>query len=979
MTSSSPKSLRELAKAWAAAGLSIVPVRADGSKAPAVSTWTELQDRILTNDEIDTLFEPGLGIAIIGGEISGNLEFLDFDIPKDENGDVLGECAFDAWMDCLDIDLLEIVSTMPMVKTPGGGVHLYYRCPEIEGNRKLAMKKNPPGTVPPYSTVVETRGRGGYVLAPGCPPECHPSGKTYELISGSFGGGGGGGDDGVPTITPEQRTKLFGAARSFDESDLSAKEARRRDPSLQPADQRDGNRPGDDYNRRANWSDILEPEGWTLAFTRRRDGAECWRRPGKPEREKGISATIREFEGLQLFHSFSSNSNPLPHDESITKFTAYTLFHHDGDYKNAARALGKLGYGEPPRRIQDLDAAVDGKRPDDIPWSDEDPGGREAKVSISDISIRDEHEAEALPFEIGGPSEFDVSVFHSEMDPLEVQLFEDQEKLEVEQEDRLQKEKMERREVQMARGPAYIVWRDHGDEPVRSYTKNKQIKTRVDRPRDTAWHIINDKFSHKGEIRSLHYQHGEFMHWSNARYRRLKSDDVRPKISNYLTYFAEWDGEDEDGASKYVAYKVRKVRVEEMLTMVKDMSHIDAEILDPSWLCDTSEIDGLPDAREIVCCKNGLLDIANRQLIDSTPAFYSFNNTEIEYDPEAPRPNAWLNFLEDTLDAESRTLLQEWFGYCLVQDTRLQKMLMVVGKPGSGKGTAMEILQSLVGGTTSCCSMEFDKLENQFSMSMALGKSVMIFPDARQSYGSGAKGVVGTLLSVSGEDAVFIDRKNMNPVTQKLNCRIVIVSNDVISLSDPSGALNRRMLWIKFPGFAGQSDPNLKERLLGEISGILNWAVEGWHKVRSTGQFTQPESAQDFIDVFQEQASPIKKFLEDMCTVGEGEKSPIGDFFNHWNIWRSVNGYKGKQSQAAFGKQLLSADMSIKKTRLRVDGKRAYLYTGISLNKDKIEEFIADSVGQKQWDNAKDDEARRNDADVLSILDYISKKEKSDK
>src|SRR5690606_5175253 len=163
MPSSSRKSLRKTAKRWAAAGLSIVPIRSDGSKAPAID-WTELQHRILTEEEIDEYFKPGLGIAVISGEISGNLEFLDFDIPKDENGnriatDAFGNasvCIFEAWLDCLDAELFEIVEKMPTVRTPGGGIHLYYRCDQLDGNQKLAMQKNPPGLIPGRSTIAET-------------------------------------------------------------------------------------------------------------------------------------------------------------------------------------------------------------------------------------------------------------------------------------------------------------------------------------------------------------------------------------------------------------------------------------------------------------------------------------------------------------------------------------------------------------------------------------------------------------------------------------------------------------------------------------------------------------------------------------------------------------------------------------------------------------------------------------------------------
>lgn len=978
MTPPSPKSLRETAKAWAAAGLSVVPIRADGSKAPAIESWRELQDRILTEEEIDQHFKPGLGIAIIAGEVSGNLEFLDFDVPKDKHGNAISECIFNAWLDCLDVELFELVQTMPSVRTPGGGAHLYYRCEYLEGNKKLAMQINPPGVEPSKSTIAETRGRGGYVLAPGCPAKCHPSGKLYKLVTGSFGGEGDG--EGVPVITPEQRAKIFASIRSFDQSDLAKKEARRKDPSIHPSSQRDGNRPGDDFNRRAKWEDILEPEGWTFAYHRRHDGAHCWRRPGKPERERGISATVRDIDGIELFHSFSSNSDPLPHDESITKFTAYTLFSHNGDYEAAARELGKQGYGEPPRRILELDTVVDGRRDDSVPWGDDAPPG--VTTRVEDASSFEEEAPEDLPFDEWSPAPFEASVLHSEMDPLEVHLHEDEEKLENDEIARKRKEKLQRRQVEMSKGPAYLVWRDYGDEPQRSLTKDGRIKTYVDRPRDTVWLMLKDIYSSPDGVRKIHYQNTEFMVWNGERYRALGADDIRPKISRQLSHFAEHKSEDEDGVHTYTPYKIRNVRMNEIVKTIQDMVHIDTEISDPCWLCDTDEED-LPDPREIVCCKNGLLDIANRELLPPTPALYSFNNTGIVYDPAAPEPKAWLAFLESSLDKDSQLLLQQWFGYCLVQDTRLQKMLMVVGKPGSGKGTAMAILRRLVG-DSSCCAMTFDKFDANFGLQNAIGKSLMIFPDARQNAKFDIKGsAVGAILSITGEDEIQIDRKNVAPVTRRLNTRLVVVSNEVMQLTDRSKALSRRMLWIKFPGHTRSSDPNLKKKLLSELSGILNWAVEGWAMVRSTGGFTQPQSAEQLRNAFEEQSSDIASFIEDMCVVGEDKVVEKVELVHHWNAWRISKGYR-KMGEAVFGKLLSSAVMRLEAKRRRVTGSgRKNFYIGIGLDAEKVTEYAEEYGGSSVWKDLlrtmTGGGKGGGSGDVLTIAEYLERNNKDKK
>jgi Bifunctional DNA primase/polymerase, N-terminal len=100
-----------------------------------------------------------------------------------------------------------------------------------------------------------------------------------------------------------------------------------------------GGRPGDDFNRRADWQAILLPHGWVPVY--HRSDMICWRRPGKRE---GQSATTN-FARSGLFHVFTSNAPPFEADTSYTPFSAYALLEHGGDFKAAARALQQEGYG----------------------------------------------------------------------------------------------------------------------------------------------------------------------------------------------------------------------------------------------------------------------------------------------------------------------------------------------------------------------------------------------------------------------------------------------------------------------------------------------------------------------------------------------------------------------------------------------------------------------------------------------------------
>ena len=161
-------SVLEIARRYVAGGLSVVPILADGSKRPAVP-WKALQQKRPTDAELVRWFGPEKhGLAIICGQVAGNLEVLDFDD---------GEACF-AWRDLVEAELPGLLGKLPVVSTPRGGFHVYYRLRNRPpGNQKLALRRG-------KETLIETRGEGGYVLAPGCPAACHPSGGLYVQVSG---------------------------------------------------------------------------------------------------------------------------------------------------------------------------------------------------------------------------------------------------------------------------------------------------------------------------------------------------------------------------------------------------------------------------------------------------------------------------------------------------------------------------------------------------------------------------------------------------------------------------------------------------------------------------------------------------------------------------------------------------------------------------------------------------------------------------
>jgi hypothetical protein len=97
---------------------------------------------------------------------------------------------------------------------------------------------------------------------------------------------------------------------------------------------RRGDRPGDQFNARTTWAQLLEPYGWRRLFAK--GEVTVWKRPGKDR--PGGSATTN-FGGSDLFYPFSSNAAPFEPETAYPKFAANALLQHGGEFGAAAREL----------------------------------------------------------------------------------------------------------------------------------------------------------------------------------------------------------------------------------------------------------------------------------------------------------------------------------------------------------------------------------------------------------------------------------------------------------------------------------------------------------------------------------------------------------------------------------------------------------------------------------------------------------------
>jgi putative DNA primase/helicase len=436
-----------------------------------------------------------------------------------------------------------------------------------------------------------------------------------------------------------------------------------------------------------------------------------------------------------------------------------------------------------------------------------------------------------------------------------------------------------------------------------------------------AARFVND------DHRLLHRHRGTFWRFQASHYAFADQETVRAEVWTFLEQ-AQRRGQD----NKLVPFKPNRARVSDVLDALASACSLDNRIDPPTWLNGANE---LPAAAEMLPLANGLLHLPSGELYPLTPDYFGLTASDVAFDPDASDPQHWLAFLGDLFETDVQAIatLQDWFGYALSPETSQHKILFIVGPRRSGKGTIARVLTALIG-RDSVANPTLASLQTPFGLAPLIGKTLAFITDARLGSRSDQAAITERLLSISGEDALTIDRKHIDAWTGRLPTRFAILTNELPRISDTSGALvGRLVVLVLMQSFYGREDPGLTARLLTELPGILNWALHGYRRLRQRGFFIQPESAKEAVEQLEMLASPIKAFIQDRCNVKPGLTVPVELLYQTWKLWCDTVGRKPGTKQT-FGRDLRTAVPSLRTTRPRDGDDRHRVYEGITLKEE---------------------------------------------
>jgi putative DNA primase/helicase len=484
--------------------------------------------------------------------------------------------------------------------------------------------------------------------------------------------------------------------------------------------------------------------------------------------------------------------------------------------------------------------------------------------------------------------------------------------------------------------------------PASATAKNTNVKLAPDDPHRLGRLFLKKHCRHEGR-RTLVYHRGEFHVWEGSAYRPFPDHEVNGHTGNVsrnefdrlnklaIELWEKRGRTDEKGkpCGPPLARKVGTRLIGDIAQALRGETILPETIEPPAWLIDNPpfpEADVLPTSNALVHLPSWVGGKA-AAIHKPTPSFFCPYALDYGFNPKAPEPTAWLDFLDSVWphDGESQLCLQEWAGYLLTLDTRQQKIGVFIGPPRSGRGTISRVFSGLIG-AQNVANPSLAGLGSLFGASSLIGRPLAVVADARQSNRSDWALALERLLNISGEDSMTIPRKNKPDWTGRLPTRLMLISNELPRFPDHSGALAARFLLFRFTeSFLGKEDKTLDARLQAELPSILLWAIEGWKRFRNRGGFLQPSSGQALIDQMRDLSSPVGAFVRERCEVGAGFMIPRKDLFSAWKDW-CVDRNREEGSEETFGRNLVAVIPWLGMTQPRDEqGKRFRAYEGIRL------------------------------------------------
>lgn len=397
------------------------------------------------------------------------------------------------------------------------------------------------------------------------------------------------------------------------------------------------------------------------------------------------------------------------------------------------------------------------------------------------------------------------------------------------------------------------------------------------------------KINDKGKVTGKYYNRfGELiLNEHDLHVRKIKVDKYLTKAPLYYynkgIYLPDADSEIKKIVLEYFKDASDRER-KEVLSYIRDK-------IQPT---DLSEL--MADPRYI-CVKNGILNIETNEFIDHTPEMFFLSKLPVDCKPDAKCPEIKKRLKEIIGDDPKQfKFLRNIFGYCLYRDTPFDVIIIFYGTGANGKTVIMGLIEFLVGSENICETKLHLLATNRFESGNLEGKHVALTSElsAKQIEDS------EMLKDISGGKYIRAEIKGGSIYKFKNHAKLISAANKLPVIKDKTYGMSRRLntlvFYNKFPKRAKSTIMKLHEVLAAdseEMSGLLNWSIEGLKDTLKNGHLDEPVIKCDGeviggMERYDELRDSHFRFVRGYIQFSNDDKLPTQNVYDIYERWAKI-------------------------------------------------------------------------------------------
>lgn len=316
--------------------------------------------------------------------------------------------------------------------------------------------------------------------------------------------------------------------------------------------------------------------------------------------------------------------------------------------------------------------------------------------------------------------------------------------------------------------------------------------------------------------------------------------------------------------------------------------------------------------------QNGTVDLRTGQLRGARREDYITKQAPVRFDATATRP-VWDAFLFRIMagDQDLIAYLRRLVGYILTGAIREHVFVVFYGLGANGKSTFIETLAALLGPEFShrlCIeSLLASKLPGNVTNPDLANLKGKRFAHTSET-NRGRQLDEGLVKAVTGGDSMTFAMKYQNPVTFLPTHKTVMASNSKPTISGTDHGTWRRIHLVPFEVQIPKEERDLAlpSKLLAELPGILNWAVQGCLEWQRQG-LNPPQKVLAATEAYREESDALAEFFDEHCVLRPEAKVQAKDFYLAIKSWWEGRGEK-PWSMKAVGAALLERGFTKRKS-----------------------------------------------------------------